>query len=87
MLYNYHMRLTAHGRKFHDPWGNKWGNREGSVIRFQWLVGKTSLSREIMNGEANVHRCAGFIDRTSVYESSGSRFIRGAKRSVERLRK
>jgi hypothetical protein len=81
------MRLTRYGRKFHDPWGNNWGHRQGDIVRFQYKVGKSSMSNEIANGEANVHKRVGFIDRTSVYESSGSRFVRSGRRSTERLRR
>lgn len=81
------MKLTVHGRKFHDAWGNDHGNRYGQIVGYQFLVGKSSLSDEVCHGQVNVHKRVGFIDRTSVYESSGSRFVRSGKRSAERLRR
>ena len=77
------MRVSRFSRRFHDPWGNKNGNQIGSIIRRQYRVGQADLSGDI-EGISSVR---GRIDAVHMYESTGGRFIRGAKNSVERLRR
>ena len=81
------MRVSKYSRKFHDPWGNKHGNRRAHIIGFQFQVGKSSLSDEVAQGEVNVHRCVFFLDKTAVFESTSSQFVRGGKNGNERLKR
>jgi len=81
------MRVSRYGRRFHDPWGNKHGNRFGSMIRFQYQVGKSSLSNAIADGEANVHGEVYHLDKALYFEHAGNKFVRTGMRSPERIRR
>jgi len=83
------MKISRWSRRFHDPWGNKHWNRAGSPIRGQYNVSLSGLSgsNAPIVGAVGVdgQRCN--IDGTSVIESTGNRFVKATKRSVERLRR
>jgi hypothetical protein len=68
---------------FHDPWGNKNGNRYGSPIRYQYMVSCSS----IIDKGVDVREYIGHIDKPSRSESTGIRHVRHGKRSIERLRR
>jgi hypothetical protein len=79
------MRLSRFIRRFSDVWGNKYGNAEGSVIRWQYNVGKTELRSF---SEGGVSKAAALTDRTKSIESAGrSRFIFTTQHNPERLRR
>jgi hypothetical protein len=79
------MKISKQCRKFHDPWGNKYGNRKGQTIRFQYMVGLGSIYEG--NDGSDVHSESMAIDKVRGYEHNGNRFVRGSKRSSERLRR
>ena len=81
------MRISRFSRKFHDPWGSKNGNRYGSPVRFQYLVGASGLNGRSQECDAGVDECRAAIDRPAYFESTNNKFARATKRSVERLRR
>lgn len=82
------MRVSNRSRKFHDPWGNKSGNKVGSVIRFQYLVGASSLRKMPDEGpRVNVNEERYNIDWAHAVEHTAHKFILGSRRSIERLRR
>lgn len=82
--------ITTRTRKFHDPWGNKRGNRCAAVIRHQYLVGKSSLSRSWREPDKNVHNVNEekyFFDSGAVINHTGDKYVLCSKYGVERLRR
>jgi hypothetical protein len=79
------MKISRRSRQLHDPWGNKNGNRFGSPIRFQFMVG---LGTSGFNHEVpNVHRYESYIDRVSAIESTRNKVVMTGKCAVEKLRR
>jgi hypothetical protein len=79
------MRISRFSRRFHDPWGNKYGNRCGSPIRFQFQVSKQGSRYDEDGGSLDDNRY--YVDKTVSIESVGNRFVKATKRSMERLRR
>lgn len=78
------MRISRFSRRFHDPWGNDFGNRYGSPIRFQYMASYAALIDSDMGGVDDRRK---MIDRSASFESTGNKFVKAAKRSIERLRR
>lgn len=80
------MKVSRWSRRFHDPWGNKNGNRYGSPIRFQYQVSKTGLTGyDALDGGVDDSRY--YVDRSINIESVGNKFVKAGRRSAERLRR
>jgi hypothetical protein len=79
------MKLSKQSRRFHDPWGSKFGNIRGSVLKFQYQVGKGSLGD--MGSGGDIHGHIYLLDKPATYEHNTNRYVRNAKRSVERLKR
>ena len=83
--------ISRFSRRFHDPWGNKNGNRYGSPTRLQYVTAVAGLTysktagRDVCDGSIDMFRHN--IDRTLNIESVGNKFVKATKRSVERLRR
>ena len=76
------MKISARSRKFHDPWGNRAGNRQGQICRWQYMVGIAGLGDEI----PSVNERKPFVDGLRNYEYNMDRFVLG-KNSTEALRR
>lgn len=49
--------INRRERRFHDPWGNKNGNRYGSIIRWQYQVAQSEI--ESYFGETSINKQSG----------------------------
>lgn len=72
--------VNGRSRRFHDPWGNKYGNQCGSMIRHQYFVSKYQI-----RGNNMVDGYVGFFDGDKVITRAYDRFVKGSR--VEKLRK
>ena len=75
------MRLSKRSRKFHDPWGNKFSNRVGTIVRFQYHIGLGDLGSR--KGSVNI--ASRVFDTVGSQEHNKDRFVRGPY-SIEKLR-
>ena len=74
------MKLNMRCRSFHDPWGNKYGNRHGSVIRMQYAVSHSEL-----DSGGHVNNMMWYFNTTKRMDYQYDRFVHGSK--VEALKK
>lgn len=80
------MKISRASRRFHDPWGSsKYGNRHGSVCRWQYLVGYEQLDDDDSGGDINSKRWR--FDYAAEREHNAERFVRTNKHGVEKLRR
>jgi len=69
------MKLNRRSRRFHDPWGSRRGNRFGSVMHHQYLVGQSSELASVRHG----------VDYVHLLENNEDRFVFSTK-SIEKVR-
>jgi len=78
------MKISAWSRRFHDPWGNKNGNRFGHITGYQFQIAQSEVSDD---RRQMVDSHSGRFDRMKRYESNGSRFVKTTGQGVESLRR
>jgi hypothetical protein len=83
--------VNRYCRKFHDPWGNKQGNRRSQVCRWQYMVGKAQLHKTTWSDNdevfVNVNDKRSRLDLIAAREHTASRYLLSTKRGVERMRR
>lgn len=78
------MSINRAERRFHDPWGNKNGNKFGRIINLQYLVAQVEIDSYFSG--ASVNRALWNLDKPRMLEHNFGRFVR-TNRRVEKLRR
>lgn len=81
------MKIAKFHKKLHDPWGNKYHNVCGSIIRLQYMVGKGSLTHRYEHDAGNPGKELYYVDRCHNLEATGTKFVRIGKHSTEKMRR
>lgn len=79
------MSISCRSRRFHDPWGSRRGNRQGSVIKWSYMVGQADLTDDF-GKSLDINKNRQELDTVAIAERNTARFV-FAKRSVEAIRR
>ena len=77
------MRVSRFSRKLHDPWGNKFADDVGAIIKRQVLVGKT----QVRTGSGCINSGIYELDAVHAIEGTWRKYVHGGKNSTEKLRR